>query len=157
MLIAATDDLVLICQWTTDPGKNATKEHKVGADHLQIGYHKDLWEIGWHGIKDKWWRYRAFVQDERLASTVRDTNRNSTIDPGDLVVNDKPLWGMNGHTMIGTPSTTIGNWSWGCQVWLFRGEFEKVLALAEKSGMKLFSYFPIQLKAENGEFYILKG
>jgi hypothetical protein len=102
-------------------------------------------------------RHRAFVQDERLASTVRDTDRNGVVDPWDLVVTDKPWWGMNGHTVIGTPPATIGNWSWGCQVWLYRDEFETVLALAEKSWMKIFSYLLMPLKAENGEFYFLKG
>ncbi|HPA71668.1 MAG TPA: hypothetical protein PLI62_14230 [Spirochaetota bacterium] len=157
VLIAASDEVILLCQGTTDPGRAATLQHSVGADHLQIGFYKDLWEIGWHGGKDKSWRHRAFVQGMRQVSTVRDTNRNFIVDPEDLLITDKAGWGMNGHTVIGPRPATIGNWSWGCQVWLFRNEFEKVLSLAEKSGMKLFSYLLMPLKSENKEFYFLNA
>lgn len=155
VLVAATDDVVLLCQGTTDPGRSATLQHGVGADHLQIGFHKDIWEIGWHGGKDKSWRHRAFVQGMHPVSTVRDTNRNFIIDPDDLLVTDRAGWGMNGHTVIGPRPAKIGNWSWGCQVWLFREEFERVLALSEKSGMRFFSYLLVPLKSENEEFYFL--
>lgn len=157
VLIASTNDVILLCQGTTDPGRAATQQHRVGADHLQFGFHEDLWETGWHGGKDKPWRHRAFIQGMHLVSTVRDTNRNFIIDPEDLLVTDKAGWGMNGHTVIGPRPATIGNWSWGCQVWLFRDEFEKVLSLADKSGMRLFSYLLIPLKSENEEFYFLNA
>lgn len=155
VLIAATDDVMLLCQGTTDPGRRATLEHKVGADHLALGFHKSLWEIGWHGGKERWWRHRAFVQGMRKVDTVRDTNRNFIVDPEDLQITDKAGWGMNGHTVIGKVPERIGSWSWGCQVWLHRKEFEAVLALAEKTGQKLFSYMLFPLTDETEDLYYL--
>lgn len=152
VLWCATDSMLILSRGTTDPGKNAVREHREGADSLQYGFQGDLWVIGWHGGQDKAWRHRAFVQAGTVDVT-RDTNRNGRIDPEDKVIAGASGWGINRHSVIGPVPETIRNWSWGCQVVMHLAEHEETVRIAEKSGQTRFGNLLVPLSEQTQKFY----
>jgi len=148
---AATNDIIILMQGTTDPGKRGTEKSVKGVCHMIEGFHENAWAIGWHGSKDKSWRHEAFIQ---VASVPywRDKDRDFDISGRDAIIYDEPASGINIHSTMGKPEE-IGGWSIGCQVSRDMAEFIKLRDMAKKSGQALFSYMLFDLKSEVRQLY----
>lgn len=151
VIFAATNDMLILCQGTTDPGRRGTEKSVKGVCHMVEGFHKNAWAIGWHGGKDKAWRHEAFVQVASIPYW-RDKDRDFEISGADQVIYDEPASGLNIHSTMGKPEE-IGGWSIGCQVIRDMAEFRKVIDMAKKSGFPLFSYMLFSRKREVEELY----
>ena len=151
VIFAATNDIMILMQGTTDPGKRGTEKSAKGVCHMIEGFHANTHALGWHGGKDKAWRHEAFIQVAPVPYW-RDKDRDYELSGRDAIIRDEPASGINIHSTLGSPEE-IGGWSIGCQVVRHMAEFEKMVALAKKSGMPLFSYLLMTLKRENKRFY----
>lgn len=151
VIFGATNEIMILMQGTTDPGKRGTEKSVKGVCHMIEGFHANAWALGWHGGKDKAWRHEAFIQ---VASVPywRDKDKDFEISGKDAIIYDEPASGINIHSTMGDPSE-VGPWSIGCQVVRHMEEFIKLRELAKKSGMPLFSYMLMTLKRENKFFY----
>ena len=152
VIIAANDEIMLMCKATTDPGKKGTDTSVKGVAHMVEGFHKNAWGLGWHGGKDKWWKHEAFIQ---VASVPywRDVDRDGNLSGADKIITDDPPSGLNIHSVVGDIPASVGGWSLGCQVVMHMTEFLKILAMAKKSGGPLFSYNLMRLKSETKYLY----
>jgi len=151
VIFAATNEIMVLCQGTTDPGKRGTEKSVKGVCHMVEGFHQNSWALGWHGSKDKTWRHEAFIQVASIPYW-RDKDRDFEISGADQVIYDEPASGINIHSTLGNPAE-IGGWSIGCQVIRYMEEFIKVRDLAKKSGGPLYSYMLMDLKRETRYFY----
>jgi len=146
-----SEKMIFLKEATTDPSRWWTLNHRKGVDNLTEGFHNHIWALGKHRGK------LAFVQGPRKITTIRDTNRNFEIDPGDEIVSDEAWWGIDHHTTYRPVKTLgiIGKASAGCQVDKHWIEFEHTRDIAKASGQPLYSYLLMALKAENKYFYNL--
>ena len=138
----ATDKEIHLAKGTTDPGIEATKENKQGAAHLCLGFHRDIWAIDTHAANNPKFAHKAFCQRPELGTKPcliwRDKNRDGTLDDNEPIVSG--YFGINMHRASIYGSSKIGSYSWGCQVHQHPDSLALFLGIAEKSGMKLFSY-----------------
>ena len=148
VLFFATDKEIMLCEGTTDPGKNATLTHRKGANHVIEGYYPGLWTIGY----SKKFGMEIFWQKGKVR-TWDDVNKNFEYDPGDTITEAGPEHGILGHSTKKIDLSRIGDSSWACQVWRYWREFMQVVEAARKTGQKEFGYMLMRLKEENKEFY----
>lgn len=144
----ANDQLIMLCEGTTDPGKNATLTHKIGANHVIEGYYPGLWEISY----SKKFGMDIFWQKGKVR-TWDDVNHNFTFDPGDTITEAGPEHGILGHSTKKIDVPLIGDSSWACQVWRYWKEFQQIINVAKASNLKDFGYMLMTLKQENKIFY----
>jgi hypothetical protein len=149
---AATNDIMILMQGTTDPGKRGTEKSVKGVCHMIEGFHDNAWALGWHGGKDKAWRHEAFIQ---VASVPywRDKDRDYELSGKDQIITGEPASGINIHSTTGKPEE-IGGWSIGCQVVRDMAEFKNILKIAKTRG-PLYSYMLFSLKKEVDLLYKL--
>jgi hypothetical protein len=138
----ATDTEIHIVDGTTDPGRDATEHKAGGAAHLCLGFHKDIWAIDIHAANNPIFAHKAFCQRPALGTKpckiFRDVNKDGDFDAGEPV--QEGYFGINQHRASIHGSQHIGAYGAGCQVHQQPGTLSLFLEIAEKSGMKLFSY-----------------
>ena len=144
----ATDSTIMLCEGTTDPGKNATLTHRTGANHVIEGYYPGLWEIGY----SKKFGMEIFWQKGKVR-TWDDVNHDFKFDPGDTITEAGPEHGILGHSTKKTDLSRIGDTSWACQSWRYWREFMEIVVAARKTNIKTFGYMLMTLKSENKIFY----
>lgn len=126
--------------FTTDPGfKSLTSpQNKKGCAILKEGWYRKLWTKGLHQGK-----YSALVQ-ANSCTVYRDNDKDKELDMN-TAKTDTGIFGINMHRANEKAvSTTVENWSAGCQVWASPGEFSYFMQLVNKAisaGQKYFSYF----------------
>ncbi len=147
---------IYLGQGTTDPGlgKSFYKrkagydqgvELRTGMDHLEEGFHYNMWKIGMHNKE-----YTALVQCSPVTIWI-DMNFNNVFDEGDIRVCGANYWGINMHcTTYNTP--TVGQWSTGCQVWRYRDDFTVIINLLQRH-RGYFSYLLMPLNSANRVLY----
>ena len=128
-------------EFTTDPGKKAMLEIKnpKGVAILKPGQYVNTYSID---LRQK--TYEALKQMKPV-SVYRDKNKNMTYD---LSTEDKGIFGINIHK-AGADSTTVENWSEGCQVFKRSAEFDeflKICKLASKKNGNTFTYTLLESK-----------
>lgn len=117
---------------TTEPGDYYTRNplNHNGAARLDLGYHKNLWQLGYHR------GYRALVQGDNVARLVRDRNKNHKRDEQ---VSYEQWNGINLHTTKTTgwkghySESSIGRWSAGCVVIKSFQKFQKLMKVITQS------------------------
>lgn len=127
--------------FTTDPGFRSLTApiNSNGCAILKEGWYEKLWTVGQHNG-----RYTALVQGGGPCDVYRDKNRDRNLDLNPNIV-ERGWFGINMHraSELGT-STTVENWSAGCQVWANGHEFRTFMQLVDKArrcGQTVFSYF----------------
>ena len=119
---------------TTNPGTYWLKNllNPKGCAVLKPNQYCDTWQIGNHK------GYTAFVQAKEV-EVYRDNNKNDIAEETGVI--DKGFFGIDIHRAAPTGiSKLIDKWSAGCQVLNDSSEFARVLALAQESKHKLFTY-----------------
>lgn len=128
---------------TTEPGRyymvNKLGNSK-GTAILVPGQYRGCWQIGKHNGK-----YEALVQ-VRPVSVYRDSNKDSMYDLKNV---DKGLFGINIHrsSPYGT-STTIDNWSAGCQVFANIKDYTEFMSICNKQKERYGNSFSYTLLNE---------
>jgi hypothetical protein len=120
---------------TTNPGTHWLKNllNPKGAALLKANQYKDTWSIGMHQGK-----YKAFCQVKPV-EVFRDKNLDDKAEETATI--DKGLFGINIHRANEKfTSKLIDKWSAGCQVLNNPADFAKVLAAAEATKQKAFTY-----------------
>jgi hypothetical protein len=120
---------------TTNPGTHWLKNllNPKGAALLKANQYKDTWSIGLHQGK-----YKAFCQVKPV-EVFRDKNLDDKAEETATI--DKGLFGINIHRANEKfTSKLIDKWSAGCQVLNNPADFAKVLAAAEATKQKAFTY-----------------
>jgi hypothetical protein len=112
---------------TTDPGKHATETKDIGAAHLCLGFHKEIWQIGIHKKSNPNFAHTALVQTGNKVKIWRDKNKNYINDDNFA---DEDYFGINFHRASKYQDVlTIGNYSAGCQVTRNIKDFEFAITL----------------------------
>jgi hypothetical protein len=119
---------------TCEPGSLYTHQpmNAAGAFRIAFGYHKNGWEIGWHGNSDP---HEALVQVGEVKG-YRDYNRDM-IRSGDAEV--VGCFGINQHWGYDLPWDDIDAASAGCLVGRTRGGHRQFMDYCKDSGLRLFS------------------
>jgi hypothetical protein len=148
-LIFATDKKIIAGVGTTIPGKNATESKP--AEHLGIGFHKDLWKKPEYGTK---FGMDVFKQVGTIYGFY-DKNKNYVYDPSDATFEDKgPEIGCWMHSTKKTNLKYVDNSSWLCQVWKHYKEFEQITREALATKQQIFSYLLMLLSNDNMMFHV---
>lgn len=149
IIFRATDKDIWLFQGTTEPGATAMNKHSQGANHLQLGFWKDLWKLE-YGSK---YGMDVFKQVGKV-NTWNDTNRNFKHDPSDTITNDAgPSMACWMHSTKKTDLSYVNDSGWMCQVLKYWKEFSKLTEDAKKSGETLFSYMLFSLKNDTKFLY----
>lgn len=114
---------------TTEPGRYYMKEklgNSKGTAIMVPGQYRGCWEIGKHNGK-----YDALVQ-KKAVKVYRDKNKDLVYDMDPKKV-DNGVFGINIHrsSQYGT-STSVDNWSAGCQVFASAKDFKEFMGICEK-------------------------
>lgn len=124
---------------TTDPGLYYLLHpmNVNGTAILDLGFHKDIWNIGFHKGK------RALVQ-VRPCTVIRDRNQDAVLD---FLSENKQtgMYGINLHgANIGRETKIVDKWSAGCQVMADERELKQMLSICDNQvaccGILPFSY-----------------
>jgi hypothetical protein len=110
---------------TTDPGTKGVKEfhNAQGVARLVPGQYRGSHAIGLHQGK-----YEALKQAKPV-KVYRDANKDMTYDTKLIT---EGIYGINIHK-AGADSTSVENWSEGCQVFKKSAEFDEFMALVKKA------------------------
>ena len=119
---------------TTNPGTYWLMNllNPKGTALLKAAQYVDTWQIGNHK------GYTAFTQAKQV-TVYRDKNLNNLAE--ETAVTDTGYFGIDIHRASPTAvSKFIDKWSAGCQVLNNPADFNKVLAIAQETKQKLFTY-----------------
>jgi len=120
---------------TTNPGTSwlSNVMNLKGCAVLIPGQYVDCWSLGKHHGK-----YDAWVQVKPI-SVFRDNNKDFKSDESGIP--DIGLFGINVHRASETAiSKFIDKWSAGCQVMNNPKEYDVLIDLSKKSGLRFFTY-----------------
>lgn len=129
---------------TTDPG-TYYRENPIsvkGTAVLKPAQYRGVYKIGRHR------NYKALQQMGDM-TVYRDANRDTFLDTADME-EDTGLHAINIHrSNAHKPSTVVGKWSAGCQVFQDPDHFQFFLTLCERSREKFGNKFSYTLLEES--------
>jgi hypothetical protein len=122
------EHLITANGFTTKPGLHwlVNLLNPNGSAILFEGQYKDVYMLGLHQGK-----YEALVQRGGPVTVIRDNNRDNKHDYDKT--RESGYFGINIHRANAySPSTYVGKWSAGCQVFSDPSCFNKLMALVKK-------------------------
>ena len=129
---------------TTDPGTfyRQNPVNVKGTAVLKPGQYRRAYKIGRHK------NYKA-LQQQNPVTAYRDANRDEILDTSNMI-EETGMFGINiHHANAFRPSTVVGKWSAGCQVFQDSNHFSFLLALCEKGREKFGNSFTYTLLIEH--------
>ena len=131
---------------TTDPGTYYRKNplNVKGTAVLKPAQYRGVYKIGRHR------NYKALQQIDKM-TVYRDANRDAQLNTNGMV-EDTGLYSINIHrSNAHRPSTVVGKWSAGCQVFQDPDHFNFFLVLCDRASETFGNKFSYTL-LEEGDF-----